>query len=161
MNTILEDNLVDDLLATIDEIRQDMFDITGIRSYRCFVVVRTWTGDRIGTGSYTDGYQELLPYPKIEFSDSGYEVLAGGRQSSDIANASEISIRYSELELMPATTRNQELWYRLDDLHGEGIASRYFVPMIKAWPDREQSIGWIVSLKERQMTDTGINGVFV
>jgi len=150
-------NLVDSLVPdVIDELRGSLHPELGVRQFRVFVVTRTWSGEAIGEGTASDAELEIDPQPMVKpyvgvaFSRTlmlGLEPC--GLDESGSVELSEVSLTYTETELggPPADPMRQELLYRIDDAHGQGVASRFFIPSAVPYPDREQDMGWRLLLR--------------
>lgn len=57
-------NIVAGLLDCVDDILS-IRDCLGANLADCFLVTRTWTGERPGDGTYTDVTTQILPSPQI------------------------------------------------------------------------------------------------
>jgi len=64
-------SFVDDILPTLDAIRTDIPGDLGKRSVSLQVLVRTWSGDRVGSGSFSD-----LRYPIVGINGNSYKAVA-------------------------------------------------------------------------------------
>lgn len=142
------DVLVDDLLGVIDDVRGDLHPALGVRQYRVYTVLRTWSGEERGAGTFAEVESELLPQPLVEaFVDSlGGRLLPSGLDEAGIVRLRELSLTYTRAEINgPAIAPNQEWVVRLRDAYGQGEPTRDFV--VKGlYPDRIKDIGWTVSL---------------
>lgn len=148
----LGDNLLDDLLSTIDDLRQLATDL-GVRQFRVFVEQVTWSGGERGVGTPTVVSSELTPAPAVTFPPSSsaavhYEHTPAGRLEEGDALLTEVSLTYTEAELTGGTiASNVEFRYRLSDGQGQAIPDRYYVPAAPPVADREKTIGWKVQLR--------------
>lgn len=152
-NATLDTSLVDDLIGTVDSLRADLLPAFGIRAHAVYLVRRTWSGDERGDGTATDVTTEMSPPPLIvdaapRTSEERYELKSHGRDPEGEAVASEISLTYTEAELTGGTLpANVEYLWKVVDAHGQQQSTRWFVVAAPPRVDREQSIGWSVTLK--------------
>lgn len=83
-------SLVSDILGDIDAIRGDIPSDIGVRPFRVYVLVRTWTGTRSGVGSSSDVTTEITCAgrpPKVrQLSD--VDVI----QSGGLYNAGDVQV---------------------------------------------------------------------
>lgn len=154
-NATIGTNLVDSLLGMVDDLRGSLNPDMGVRQWRVYVVSRLWTGGRIGDGTFVDTETELLPQPLISSYELFYGLSPAGLTESGKVVASEVSLTYTEAELKPSPVAGEEIMYLLRDAHGQGIAPRYFVLSGPPKPDRTNTIGWILDLKEVQVDGCG------
>lgn len=140
--------LVDDLLDVIDDVRGDLHPALGVRQYRVFTVLRTWSGEERGAGSFSEVETELLPQPLVEaFHESlGPRLVPAGLDDAGFIRLRELSLTYTAAEISgPPLDANQEWVIRLRDAYGQGEPQRDFV-VKGTYPDRLKDIGWTVSL---------------
>lgn len=150
---VLGDNIIDDLLPVVDDLRGDILPIAGVRQFRVFVVTRTYQGGHRGEGEYTDDATEITPSPAVAFDDTHrFDLRPTGRDEEGEVKISEISLaRYVEEDLMPyKVDQNVEFFWRLDDGQGQSIRSRAYKPIKPPMADREKTIGWTVSLRRAE-----------
>jgi len=139
-------NLIDDLVPTIDDLRGDLNADFGTRQWRVYVVRRTWNGGERGRGSYVETQLEITPPPLVSF-DEEERLLPEGRDEEGTITLTEVSLTYTADELLGGNIpAHVEAFYRLDDQHGQGTGSQYYVPKKPPAPDRENGIGWKVVL---------------
>lgn len=156
MSSILYDNLVDDLLPVVDELRGDLHPVFGSREYKVFIVRRTWSGFSRGDGQKTEAKVEIFPPPLVTHKEGlHYALTEEGKFEEGTLIISEISLaNYQEDDLtggdIPA---NQEFFWVLQDAWGQGIRSRAYVLQAPPQPDRLKSIGWIVKLRRVDTLD--------
>jgi hypothetical protein len=162
----LGDNLVDDLLETVDDLRGDLHPAFGVRQYNLTVVTRTWSGGAVGDGDYTDTELLIEPQPYISSYQTQYALgklmvewmgRPMGIDDSGTLYVSEISLTYTQAELMGmgdgvALGSNQEVFYKVTDALGNGIAPTYWVARANPFPDRQITIGWAMELRRAGVT---------
>ncbi len=148
-------NLVDSLLGMVDDLRGSLNPDMGVRQWRVYVVRRVWSDGRVGEGTPADTLTELTPQPLIQSYNLFYEISPAGLDESGTVIASEVSLTYTEDELQPSPGVGEEILYLLRDAHGQSIADRYFVLSAPPEPDRTNTIGWILKLKEIQVDGCG------
>ena len=147
------DNLVDSLLEVVDDLRGDLHPAMGVRQWRVYTVLRTWSGTEVGDGTKTDTETQILPQPLVSY-DLANKLTPGGVDDDGIVTLSEISLTYTEAELVgPTLAANQEWFFVLRDAHGQGMPDRYFGVKDPPKPDRIQTIGWIVRLIRQNVED--------
>lgn len=156
-NAILGTNLIDELLPMIDELRGDLHPMFGVRPFRVFAVTRTWAGQMVGEGDYTDQVVEILPQPKVEQWD-GYKwaLLATGVHEEGLIRLTEVSLTYTHAELTGALEtdqRNQQFFFRLTDDYGQANEDRILRHSRPPFPDREKTMGWVCWLTDMDIPD--------
>lgn len=168
----LLDNLVDDLLPTIDDLRGDLHPAFGVRQFRVFAVTRTFPGDEDadgdvgcrggdgdnGSGSNNPLYSELelLPQPLLVEDRGGIEFVLSkiGREEEGELIMKEVSLTYTEPELTGgALAANQQFYFRVIDAYGQDIQPRFYVAKAPPYPDRIKDIGWKIHLKRAEITE--------
>jgi hypothetical protein len=83
-----------------------------------------------------------------------YEMRGAGREEEGPITISEISLTYSEDQLIPKSLGpGEEFYYRLTDAQGQNLPSRHYVPMGPPNPDREGSVGWVLTLSRRHVNE--------
>jgi hypothetical protein len=155
------DNIIDDLVPTIDEVRADIHAIVGDRQYVVTVVTRAWPSGRIGDrsgGQPVVGELVLAPPPRVEFvagpDKVEFELRGGGREENGGVVLTEISLSYTEDQLCPRRLpENTEVFYRITDALGNAVRMRHFVPSAPPRTDREKDIGWKVKLTRYQVQE--------
>lgn len=149
--SVLVDSLVPDV---IDGLREDLHPAFGVRAYRCYRVIRTWTGKDIGEGVYTDDASELRPQPRVAQWDGLKYVQAtcGVRELGDV-KLSEVSLTYSAEQLEPRTLgRNQESFYALGEANGQASPLRLWAHTTPPFIDREKTMGWVMHLRRVEVS---------
>lgn len=141
------DILVDDLVATVDELRALPNEL-GIRQFRLYTVVRTWSGDEPGAGDFSEAETEIVPRPLVEAFRRTDRLEPCGLDEADVVKVSEVSLSYTEDEIAGAgLERNQQWLVRVKDGYGQGARTRDFVLEGSPWPDRLKTIGWTFNLR--------------
>ena len=161
MLSTLGTTILDKLVPVVDKIRGSIHPIIGDRQWVVTVVVRTWPSGRRGdrTISPTEVVTTITPRPRVQFkSDENgvhFEMKGHGRVEEGRCTLSEISLTYSEDQLMPrGLAANQEFFYRVTDAYGQNIKTRYYVPEGPPAPDRgEKDLGWVVRLRRREAVE--------
>lgn len=150
--TIDESVLLDGLLGTVDELR-DLGRQFGVSAFRMFRVRRTWASGSVGEGPFADVLTEVLPRPVVEpFTDSlGRRLEPCGFMEAGIVKVSEVSLTYTYDELNGgALPSGQEHLLLLREGYGQGQPDRLFRLDRAPFPDRVDSIGWVMWLRLQQ-----------
>ncbi len=143
--TVLVDSLVPDV---IDGLRDTLQPEFGIRAYRAYRVIRTWTGKVSGEGLPSDLTHELRPQPRVMvWNGRHYEQATAGLRDLGEIRLSEISLTYTESQLRPKVGRNVEVYIGLTEANGQGTAGRLFGHERAPFIDREQTMGWMLYLR--------------
>ena len=163
---IMGDNLIDDLVADVDDLRGDLNADFGTRPFNFQTILRTWLGDSgmTGDGDFRDVVTTVTPAPRVERWD-GYKwvLLAGGVHEDGEVRVSEISLSYTYGELTGKglgaglngnLEKNQQFFYRLVDAHGQGQEERILRPNRPPFVDREKTIGWVLWLMDENLPRT-------
>lgn len=141
--------LVDSLVpGVIDSLRDSLNPQFGIRAYRVYRVIRTWTGTQPGDGSYSDNAGELRPYPRVMVWDGfRFEQEPAGLKSAGRIRLTEVSLSYAESDLTGQPLRaNQELLIAVADANGERSSVNLFTHVQPPYIDREKDMGWVLNL---------------
>lgn len=143
--SILVDSLVPDV---IDGLRDSLQPAFGIRAYRLYRVLRTWSGSEPGDGSFVDAGAELRPQPRVMVWDGfRFQQEAAGLQNAGRVRCTEVSLTYSEADLTAQPlARNVELFYAIGDANGQGTTLKLFTLYQPPYIDREKDMGWVVNL---------------
>jgi hypothetical protein len=145
-DAILGNNLVDKLLPTVGRLRTSLFAKMGVRQFRVFTVRRSWDGGRRGEGIATEVESELTPAPDVSMGLS-FKMEPCGLNEAGAVILREVDLRYTEDELDGQPIGgNEEFFYRIKDGQGQSIITRSFQLARPPFPDRQDSIGWIVHL---------------
>lgn len=153
-------DVLTDLICVIDDLRGEINSNFGTREYNIAIQVLTYPNEmRDGIPSLTSNVQ-ITPAPAVTFTlSNAYSMNSSGKYMEGELVLSLISLRYKESDLMPVLTKNQELLYVMTSIHGEMTKPRYFIPAETPRIDRHKTAGWIVALKERQVSNASINGL--
>lgn len=141
-NTTLVDSLVVDV---IDGLRESLHPEFGVRAYRIFRVVRSWSGQRVGDGQISDVAGELRPQPRVQvWTDLRWQLASCGVEELGEIVLTEVSLTYTEGQLTGggALRMNQQLLYGLAEAHGQGTRRRLFSLTRPPFIDREKNMGW-------------------
>lgn len=147
--TVLVDSLV---LDVIDGLRDELHPAFGVRAYRAYRVIRTWTGKLSGEGRFADVAAELRPQPKIEMWDGiRWAQMTCGLNDAGEIRLAEISLTYTEAQITAQPLgKNQDLFYAITEAHGQGTATRLFGISRPPYIDRERTMGWMIYLRAVQ-----------
>jgi hypothetical protein len=160
VSSTLGTNLIDRLVPLVDTIRGKLNPAMGLRQWTVTVVRRTWPSGKRGdvsAGPAILSELELLPQPKVRFDPEkgvAYQMRGAGREEEGPILLSEISLTYSEEQLVPkGLLPGEEFFYRLTDAQGQNVPARQYVPMGPPLPDREKDIGWTLRLSRRHVNE--------
>jgi hypothetical protein len=148
-----EDILVDSLVPdVIDGLRDSLQPDFGIRAYRCYRVIRTWSGATPGNGTPTDVAGEIRPYPRVMVWDGfRYNQEASGLENVGRVQLREVSLTYAEADLTgQPLAANQEIFIALADANGQGSSVYLYTHAQPPFIDREKDMGWVVNLMRVQ-----------
>jgi hypothetical protein len=147
---IMSDNLVDSLVPdVIDGLRESLYQEFGVRAYRVYRVIRTWTGDAPGEGTYTDEAAELRPQPRVlEWTALQRRMAACGIQDLGDVVLEEVSLQYTEPQLTARGTLsdNQQAFIAIGEANGQLQPSVLYTHAKPPYCDRVKTMGWIVYL---------------
>ena len=151
----LGDNLIDDLVPVVDDVRDSIFTDVGNRPWRVFLIRRQWSGTEVGDGDPTViSKTEVRPQPKVIDPTLKMELVPTALVESGDIELHEVSLTFSEPELQPRDLLpTQEFYYRLVAALGQKQVTRQYVPSKPPEADREQEIGWVVALKRVQVKE--------
>jgi hypothetical protein len=150
----LGDNLIDDLVEDVDTLRGDLNADFGTRPFRCFTVLRSWTGEQQGEGDFSDVVNEILPAPRVTYWDTYFSAYTSvmtplGVHEDGNIKLDEISLTYTYDELSPHGLRlNQQFFFVLREIHGQNAEPRFLKQRKPPFADREKSMGWLVILMD-------------
>lgn len=143
--------LIQDLLQTVDDARGIATDL-GIRLYRVFMRVRTWTGATQGIGTFTDVDVELLPRPRIvaqtprgEFMPLDQVYTDAGTHLEGALKVDKISAQTPLSLLQPDLAENQRQYVMLIGADGGEVAGTLFVV---DGPPIRKTLEWVCKLKK-------------
>lgn len=145
-SSVLVDSLVPDV---IDGLREDLHPAFGVRAYRVYRVIRTWSGRIVGEGSSSDVAAELRPQPRVKMWDGLKYVQAtcGIRELGDV-RLTEASLTYTEGDITgQPMAANVEVFYAIGDAHGQETQLRLWAITAPPFIDRERDMGWSIHLR--------------
>lgn len=154
---VLGANLVDSLVpSVIDALRDGLHPAMGVRPFRVYTVLRTWSGEAIGDGVSSDVEAEITPQPRVLAWDKNgsleFNLERCGLDDSGSITLTEVSLTYTYAELTGGSlAANQQFMIRVGEAHGQLNPSRYFVHTKPPYPDREQDMGWKLWLRVVQV----------
>ena len=142
--SVLVDNLVPDV---IDGLRDSLQPALGVRAYRVYRIIRTWTGAQPGDGTYSDSAAELRPQPRVMFWDGfRFQDQPAGRESLGTVRMSEVSLTYTQGDLDPPLSNNQELFVAIGEANGQGLSTFLYAHVQPPYVDREKDMGWVLNV---------------
>jgi hypothetical protein len=148
------DVLIDDLVPdVIDGLRSELHPEFGVRAYRVFTVLRTWSGKTTGEGSVAEVETELDPQPRVQRWDGyKFELATCGLDDLGEIKLTEVSLTCTHKDLTgkdDATElgKNQEFLIKLTEAHGQGNPVRFFQHTRPPFVDREKDMGWVLWLR--------------
>lgn len=147
--TLDDEKLVDSLVPVIDELRGELHPLFGVRAYRVFTVLQTWSGKSQGIGELSEQVTEILPQPRVQIWDGLRYVLEPcGLDTDGEIVLTEISLTYTFAELAGGDLPANRRWrIRMADAHGQGNPVRDFILTKPPYVDREKDIGWVMWLR--------------
>lgn len=153
-NSTLGTNLLDLLIPCVDDVRRDIHTDMGTRAYRVFFVTRVWSGEDIGEGTSTDTEVEVDPRPLVEpFTSMEYQQEPCGLDEAGFVKVTQVSLCYNHTDILACAAPDRtEYLIRIDEGHGQGSPSRFFVYAKPPYEDRVETVGWILHLA---YADTG------
>lgn len=148
--TVLVDDLVPDV---IDGLREDLHPQFGIRAYRLFTVLRSYSGRHIGEGSFTDVETEIRPQPLVEvWNGLRFELRDCGVDELGEIRLREVSLTCNEADLIgpKPLSRGQQWLLRLAEAHGQANRNKFFVHTRPPYVDREKDMAWVLWLRSAE-----------
>jgi hypothetical protein len=145
-SNVLVDSLVPDV---IDGLREELHPAFGVRAYRVWRVIRTWSGETEGEGTSTDDAAELRPQPRVKIWDGirWEQAVCGIRELGEI-RLTEVSLTYTEGQLTGQPLgKNQACFFAIGEAHGQGSETRLFGHTRPPFVDRERDMGWVLFLR--------------
>lgn len=144
--TLSPDTLVDSLVEdVIDGLREELHPDFGVRAYRVYRVVRSWSGGAAGSGVYTDAVAELRPQPLVHAWDGKRiePMSCGLLEQGDIA-LTEVSLSYTydQLTLRDTLTMAQQFFIAVGEAHGQGQPTVLYTHSKPPYCDRIKDMGW-------------------
>lgn len=148
-NEVLVDSLVTDV---IDGLREELHPQFGVRAYRVYRVIRTWTGDIAGEGTFTDAGHELRPQPLVSVWDGLRFVQAVcGLEELGEVKVTELSLTYTEAQITgKPLTVSQECFIAIGEAHGQAQPIHLFTHARPPFVDRTKDMGWSLMLRRVQ-----------
>lgn len=148
--TVLVDDLVPDV---IDGLREDLHPQFGIRAYRLFTVLRSYTGAHIGEGPFSDVVTEIRPQPLVEvWNGLNFTLRDCGVDELGEIRLREVSLQCTEADLIgpKPLARGQQWFLRLDEAHGQATRAKFFVHTRPPYIDREKDMAWVLWLRSAE-----------
>lgn len=144
MSAILNPNvIVDSLVPVVDSLRTVLYPLAGVRQFTLAFVTRTWDGEAIGEGRYTDSVVVANTQCRVDAWELQFKQEACGQMESGTVSLSEISLQYSWADVTGGELNaRQQFFVRLSEAHGQAQPVRYFVHKVAPLDDREHGIGW-------------------
>jgi hypothetical protein len=143
--------LIQDLLQTVDDARGIATDL-GVRLYRVFMRVRTWSGTTQGEGTFTDVDTELLPRPRLRAQLPSGEIMpidqvytSAGMHFEGTLDVDKISALTPLAVLSPNLTESQRQYVVLQGADGGEVEPLLYV--VDGAPIR-RTLGWVMRLKK-------------
>jgi len=151
-DAVLNDGLLADaLIGAVDEIRSLVHAQLGTRRDRVWLVRETWSGTIRGEGTATLAELEILPPPKVTDLSLRRDLRPAGREDEGDVLLTEVSLRYTEAELDPSVDDRTVFAYRIDEAHGQGRRSQFYVlakpPVVRRGDHGSDQTDWAISLK--------------
>lgn len=143
---VLVDSLVPDV---IDGLREELHPAFGVRAYRAYRVIRTWSGRVAGDGRSTDVGAELRPQPRVKMWNGlkFVQAVCGIRELGDV-QLTEVSLTYTDGDLTgQPLAANQEMFIAIGEANGQGSPLRVWAHTVPPFIDRERDMGWVLSLR--------------
>lgn len=144
--TVLVDSLVPDV---IDGLREQLHPGFGVRAYRMYRVIRTWSGAVAGDGDSVDVGAEIRPQPRIKMWNGlkYVQAICGIRELGDVV-ATEVSLTYSDADLTgQPLAPNQEIFLAIGEANGQASPLRVWTHAVPPFIDREVDMGWVLNLR--------------
>lgn len=142
----LGDNLVDDLVPTVDELRAELYRDMGITQHTVRAIRRQWSGSERGQGSVAITNVLVLSPPPLFIDKTKLDLMSHGKVDVGDAMLKEVSLTYTEADLTGGTLeRNEEFYFEVIDSRGQDMRPTYYRAN-GPFTDREKSIGWMVPL---------------
>lgn len=147
-NADLLDNLVDDLVPIVDALRTDLHAIFGTRQFRVYQVRRIWSSGQVGVGSCRVSYvREVVPPPRVKLQDA-HELTPGGLMASGTCILEEISLSFSQADLLgEPLVGGEEFYYVIVEGLGQKQSRRFFIPGDHPVTDRSGAVGWSAQIR--------------
>lgn len=111
------------LLVTVNNLRYLPSLSFDIRTFRVYLVTRTWSGGSPNMGDMTDTIVEILPRPKVREQADGASIIVGPITPSNVAGG------YTPSQLFPADSSTTEFFWRVDGPFANGQTSVKYKPV--------------------------------
>lgn len=146
---VIVDSLVPDV---IDGLREELHTQFGVRAYRLYRVIRTWSDELAGEGTFVDVGVELRPQPMVAVWDGfRYVQAACGIEEMGEVKLTEVSLTYTHSDLTGRPlAANQEVFIALGEAHGQGQPTHLFTFARPPYVDRTKDLGWSIVLRRVQ-----------
>lgn len=118
--------VVDDNLPTLNDGRQLLVDF-GLRKYRVFVRVRSFSGGEVRLGVANDVDTEITPRPKVVEKAAGAELLVSGITPDFtvggyvLADLNPTQLPHTEVFYVVRNSEGTEVLYELADIDSSGV----------------------------------------
>lgn len=160
-STIDRSLFADALIDVVDDINRSVHGALGTRPWSVSIVKRQWQGGRRGVGRATETILILDPDPRVERVTKD-RMGPAGREAAGSVVLSEVSLRYSALELEPPIGEMDEVAYRLIENRGTRQSPKFYAlsasPVPRRGDKQGDKIDWYILLHET--SDMGpIDGV--
>lgn len=119
-------------------------DCIGAKIHDVYLIRRTWSGDRVGDGTFVDVQQQMLPTPGIkDYSHDVRVTEVGAVKAGDIILVGISFNKYEELDLRTDTEqRNVEKLYKV---------GKHFYRVVHI---KENLVTWDVHLRKIRFDET-------
>lgn len=149
--------LIGRLIPKVNAIRSRLYAKTGVREFRVYRVLRTWSGGEIGRGVATLTELEITPSPDVVFDKSvgrgRADRLERGRVEEGFCELREVSLELVESDLTgyPLAV-GQECYYRIVEAHEHAASTTYWILTGTPIADRD-NFQWIVKLRRYEAAE--------
>jgi hypothetical protein len=146
--------LIGRLIPKVNAIRSRLYEKTGVREFRVFRVIRTWSGGEVGRGIATLEELEIDPSPDVVFDNGRQDRLERGRVEDGFCKLLEVSLELIESDLTgQPLARGQECYYRITERNEHAASPSYWVLEGTPWADRD-NFQWIVRLRRYEVAES-------
>jgi len=143
--------LADKLIDVVDNVRRKVHSSLGTRTYRVQIVSRRWSAGIVGEGTPTTTILEIDPRPLVERSE-GNRLGPGGQENQGVATITQISLRYSQEELVPPPDPGLEVAWRVIDTGGQGQPDQWYLldhdPVTRRGDLQQDNSDWKAVVKQ-------------
>lgn len=145
----LGSNLIDSLITdVVDGLRGELHPAFGIRQFNVTIIARTYASGYVDDGSYTDVETVIDPQPLVLPYKTEFQLMPCGLDEAGLVQLQEVSLTYTEAELVGSYSQGVEWLYKISDAQGQEIADTFWVLKTKPYPDRIKTLGWIMELEK-------------